>query len=89
MAHTRHNFLQKPSAVGAVQGMITGLVCITPGAGVVQGYSAIIMGVCTGSIPWLTMMVVNKRVKLLQKVDDTKAMLHTHAVAGILGGILM
>ncbi|KAJ0616257.1 putative ammonium transporter AmtB-like domain, ammonium/urea transporter [Helianthus annuus] len=81
-------FFKKPSAVGAVQGMITGLVCITPGAGVVQGYSAIIMGVCAGSIPWFTMMVVHKRVKLLQKVDDTMAMLHTHAVAGILGGIL-
>ncbi|KAK1408399.1 hypothetical protein QVD17_40137 [Tagetes erecta] len=81
-------FFKKPSAVGAVQGMITGLVCITPGAGVVQGYTAIIMGVFSGSIPWLTMMVLQKKVKLLQKVDDTMAMLHTHAIAGILGGIL-
>lgn len=26
-------FFNKPSVIGAVQGMITGLVCITPGAG--------------------------------------------------------
>lgn len=26
-------FFKKPSVIGAVQGMITGLVCITPGAG--------------------------------------------------------
>ncbi|KAL4592288.1 hypothetical protein LXL04_005276 [Taraxacum kok-saghyz] len=81
-------FFKKASIVGAVQGMITGLVCITPGAGVVQGHAAIIMGICAGSIPWFTMMVLQRKIKLLQKVDDTMAMLHTHAIAGILGGIL-
>lgn len=56
--------------------------------GVVQGWAAIIMGMCSGSIPWFTMMVVHKRSELLQKVDDTMAVLHTHAIAGALGGIL-
>ncbi|KAI3982059.1 hypothetical protein MKX01_018965 [Papaver californicum] len=78
----------KPSIIGAVQGMITGLVCITPAAGVVQGWAAIIMGILSGSIPWFTMMVVHKRSELLQKVDDTMAVFHTHAIAGSLGGIL-
>ncbi|MCH87886.1 ammonium transporter 3 member 1-like, partial [Trifolium medium] len=68
--------------------MITGLVCITPAAGVVQGWASLIMGVFSGSIPWFTMMVIHKRSKLLQKVDDTMAVLHTHAIAGSLGGIL-
>ncbi|PWA80107.1 ammonium transporter, Ammonium/urea transporter [Artemisia annua] len=81
-------FFKKASVIGAVQGMITGLVVITPAAGVVQGYSAIIMGIFSGSIPWFTMMVVHKKSELLQKVDDTMAVLHTHAIAGILGGIL-
>ncbi|XP_059659120.1 ammonium transporter 2 member 5-like [Cornus florida] len=81
-------FFGKASIIGAVQGMITGLVCITPAAGVVQGWAAIIMGVCSGSIPWFTMMVVHKKSELLQKVDDTMAVLHTHAIAGMLGGIL-
>ncbi|KDP33622.1 hypothetical protein JCGZ_07193 [Jatropha curcas] len=81
-------FFGKASVIGAVQGMITGLVCITPAAGVVQGWAAIIMGICSGSIPWFTMMVVHKKSELLQKVDDTMAVLHTHAIAGSLGGIL-
>ncbi|KAK6116861.1 hypothetical protein DH2020_049391 [Rehmannia glutinosa] len=81
-------FFGKPSVIGAVQGMITGLVCITPAAGVVHGWAAIIMGICSGSIPWFTMMVVHKKSVLLQKVDDTMAVFHTHAVAGTLGGLL-
>ncbi|KAL9376293.1 hypothetical protein Peur_030413 [Populus x canadensis] len=81
-------FFRKASVIGAVQGMITGLVCITPAAGVVQGWAAIIMGLCSGSIPWTTMMVIHKNSELLQKVDDTMAVLHTHAIAGSLGGIL-
>ncbi|OIT33545.1 ammonium transporter 2 [Nicotiana attenuata] len=81
-------FFGKPSVIGAVQGMITGLVAITPAAGVVQGWAAIIIGLCSGSIPWFTMMVVHKKSELLQKVDDTMAVFHTHAVAGSLGGIL-
>lgn len=81
-------FFGKPSVVGAVQGMITGLVCITPAAGLVQGFSAIVMGIFSGSVPWFTMMIVDKRWKLLQAVDDTLGVLHTHAVAGLLGGFL-
>lgn len=46
------------------------------------------MGVLSGSVPWFTMMVLGKKVKLFQKVDDTLAVFHTHAVAGLLGGIL-
>lgn len=57
-------------------------------AGVVQGWAAIIMGMLSGSIPWYTMMVVHKKSELLQKVDDTMAVLHTHAIAGTLGGLL-
>ncbi|KAJ0052839.1 hypothetical protein Pint_03231 [Pistacia integerrima] len=81
-------FFGKPSVIGATQGMITGLVCITPAAGVVQGWAAIIMGIMSGSIPWYTMMVLHKKFWLLKQVDDTMAVFHTHAVAGSLGGIL-
>ncbi|XAR56570.1 hypothetical protein NMG60_11037111 [Bertholletia excelsa] len=81
-------FFNKPSVIGAVQGMITGLVCITPGAGLVQGWAAIVMGILSGSIPWFTMMIVHKRWTLLQQIDDTLGVFHTHAVAGFLGGIL-
>ncbi|KAI3960338.1 hypothetical protein MKW98_017062 [Papaver atlanticum] len=62
-------YFEKPSVIGAIQGMITGLVCITPGAGLVQSWAAI-------------------KSTLLQKVDDTLGVFHTHAVAGLLGGLL-
>ncbi|KAG2601685.1 hypothetical protein PVAP13_5KG604800 [Panicum virgatum] len=81
-------FFGKPSVIGAVQGMMTGLVCVTAGAGLVHTWAAILMGVCAGSVPWVTMMILHKRSALLQKVDDTLAVFHTHAVAGLLGGVL-
>ncbi|KAG8085891.1 hypothetical protein GUJ93_ZPchr0010g10000 [Zizania palustris] len=81
-------FFGKPSVIGAVQGMMTGLVCITPGAGLVQTWAAVIMGIFAGSVPWFSMMILHKKSALLMKVDDTLAVFHTHAVAGLLGGIL-
>lgn len=78
---------KKSSVIGAVQGMITGLVCITPAAGIVDPWAAMVMGILAGSIPWYTMMVLHKKLSFFQKVDDPLAVFHTHAVAGLLGGI--
>ena len=39
-------------------------------------------------VPWFTMMILHKKSSLLMKVDDTLAVFHTHAVAGVLGGVL-
>lgn len=80
-------YFKKPSAIGAVQGMITGLVAITPAAGFVNGYEAIILGVLSGSIPWFTMNIMGKKLAFFRKVDDTLGVFHTHAVAGLIGGI--
>jgi Amt family ammonium transporter len=80
-------FFKKPSVVGAVQGMITGLVAITPAAGVIAGWGAIIMGFISGSIPWVSMNILGKTM-LFQKVDDTLGVFHTHGVAGFLGGFM-
>jgi len=78
----------KPSVLGAVNGMIAGLVAITPSAGYVNGLGAIIVGICAGIIPWLAM---NKFQKLafMQKVDDTLGVFSTHGVAGLTGGLLV
>jgi Amt family ammonium transporter len=77
----------KPSVLGAVNGMIAGLVAITPAAGYVDGVGAIIIGVCAGIIPWLSM---NKFQKLgfMMKVDDVLSVFSTHGVAAITGGLL-
>jgi ammonium transporter, Amt family len=80
-------FYKKPSIIGAVQGMITGLVAITPAAGVVAGWGAIVIGICSGSIPWISMNVLGK-TKLMYHVDDTLGLFHTHLVPGFLGGFL-
>lgn len=81
-------FFGKPSVIGAVQGMMTGLACVTPGAGLVQSWAAIIYGALAGSIPWVSMMILHKKSTLLQKADDTMGVFHTHAVAGLMGGLL-
>jgi Amt family ammonium transporter len=46
-------YYRRPSVIGAIQGMITGLVAITPAAGVVAGWGAVILGVGSGTIPWV------------------------------------
>ena len=57
-------------------------------AGLVQTWAAVIMGVFAGTVPWFTMMILHKKSALLMRVDDTLAVFHTHAVAGLLGGLL-
>lgn len=81
-------FFKKPAVIGATQGMITGLVAITPAAGVVATWGAVVIGAVSGSIPWFSMNYVGKKFKLFHKVDDTLGVYHTHAVAGFLGGIM-
>jgi len=77
----------KPSIVGAINGMIAGLVAITPAAGYVNGIGAIIIGISAGIIPWIAMNKLQK-TKFMLKVDDTLSVLSTHGVAGLLGGLL-
>jgi Amt family ammonium transporter len=82
-------FHKKPAIIGLVQGMITGLVAITPAAGVVTGWGAIVIGLMSGSVPWVTMNIVGKRLAFFRNIDDCLGVFHTHAVAGFLGGFLV
>jgi ammonium transporter, Amt family len=45
--------------------------------------------VFSGSIPWLTMNVLGKKMRFFQIVDDTLGVFHTHLVAGLVGGFLV
>ena len=78
----------KPSVLGAVNGMIAGLVGITPGAGYVDGWGAIIIGIAAGIIPWLSMNWLQK-TNFMKNVDDTLSVFSTHGVAGLSGGLLV
>jgi ammonium transporter, Amt family len=77
----------KATVGGMINGMIAGLVAITPAAGYVDGFGALAIGVAAGVLPWLTM---NKLagVGFLRKIDDTLGVMHTHLVAGIVGGLM-
>ncbi len=79
--------LNRPSLTGSINGMICGLVAITPAAGYVNGYGAMAIGILGSAIPWFTMNRLG-RTKLFRKVDDTLGVFHTHLVAGAIGGLL-
>ncbi|HVC56134.1 MAG TPA: ammonium transporter [Stellaceae bacterium] len=78
----------KVSIIGAVNGMIAGLVAITPSAGYVDGIGAMIVGLCAGIIPWLSMNKLQK-TRFMMKIDDTLSVFSTHGVAAITGGLLV
>jgi Amt family ammonium transporter len=80
--------LGKPNAVSMINGMIAGLVAITPGAGYVDGFGAIMVGVAAGVIPWVSLNRLGKW-SVLKRVDDTFSVLHTHGVAGAVGGLMV
>jgi Amt family ammonium transporter len=81
-------FRDKPSLIGSVNGMITGLVAITPAAGFVNGYGAIIIGVTASTIVWFAIRYLS-RAPMFRSVDDTLGVIYTHGVAGLCGGLLV
>jgi len=80
-------YYRRPSVIGAIQGMITGLVAITPAAGVVAGWGAIALAFGSGTVPWFTMNILAKKLGWFARVDDTLEVFHTHFVGAIVGGI--
>jgi len=77
---------KKVSVAGAINGMVAGLVAITPAAGFIDGYAALVLGVLAGTLPWITINLA-PRFALFRRVDDTLGVIHTHGVAGALGGL--
>jgi Amt family ammonium transporter len=79
---------RKPSLIGSVNGMIVGLVAITPGAGFVNGWGAIIIGVAGSTLVYFALNYLS-RVRPFRNVDDTLGVIYTHGFAGLLGGLLV
>lgn len=77
----------QPALVGMINGMVCGLVAITPAAGYVNGFGAVVVGMVGSAIPWLTMNKLSARWPF-RVVDDTLGVIHTHAFAGAVGGLL-
>ena len=77
---------KKVSVAGSINGMVAGLVAITPAAGFIDGYAALVLGVLAGTLPWITINVA-PRFAIFRRVDDTLGVIHTHGVAGAMGGL--
>ena len=73
----------KPTALGAASGAVAGLVAITPAAGYVEPWAALVIGALAGSICYAGLFIKGKF-----KLDDALDVLGIHGVGGTLGAIL-
>jgi len=78
---------RKPSLLGSVNGMIVGLVAITPAAGFVNGYGAIAIGVISSVLVYVAYNYL-ALLRPFRSVDDTLGVVYTHGFAGLAGGLL-
>jgi ammonium transporter, Amt family len=80
---------KKPTFLGGVNGMICGLVGITPAAGYVNGLGAIVIGLVCSTIVWVAWTYLPKYVWPFNKVDDALGVVYTHGIAGLSGGLMV
>ncbi|PSJ52586.1 ammonium transporter [Kumtagia ephedrae] len=73
----------KASMLGAVSGMIAGLVAVTPAAGIVGPVGAIVLGAIASAICYYFVAVV--KIKL--GYDDSLDVFGIHGIGGIVGAI--
>jgi ammonium transporter, Amt family len=78
---------KKATFLGAVNGMIVGLVAITPGAGFVNGFGAMLEGIIASTIVWFAWTYLQPI--LIKRVDDAMGVFYTHGIAGLCGGLLV
>ncbi len=71
----------KPSALGAVTGMVAGLGTITPASGYVGPAGALVIGISAGLICFYATLTI----KQVLKIDDSLDVFPVHGVGGILG----
>ena len=74
----------KPSALGAVTGMVAGLGTITPASGFVGPAGALVIGVAAGTVCFFATIFMKRALK----IDDSLDVFPVHGVGGALGTIL-
>ncbi len=74
----------KPSALGAVTGMVAGLGTITPASGFVGPGGALIIGLLAGVVCF----TATQYIKRVLKIDDSLDVFPVHGVGGIMGTML-
>ncbi len=73
----------KPTAVGAATGTVVGLVGITPAAGFVYPWAALIIGLLTAMVSFSVLQLRSKT-----SLDDTLDVFACHGVGGMCGALL-
>jgi Amt family ammonium transporter len=79
---------KKPTFLGAINGMVVGLVAITPSAGYVNGAGALLIGAIDSTIVWMAWTYLS-RARVMKRVDDAMGIVYTHGIAGLFGGLLL
>ncbi|MEL0064371.1 MAG: ammonium transporter [Gammaproteobacteria bacterium] len=74
----------KPSALGAVTGMVAGLGTITPASGFVGPAGALLIGISAGAVCFTATMFIKRRLG----IDDSLDVFPVHGVGGALGTVL-
>ena len=74
----------KATALGFASGILAGLVAVTPAAGVVQPYGAMILGLIASIICYSAIQVKNKL-----GYDDSLDAFGIHGVGGVVGALLL
>ena len=76
-------FNKKPTVLGAATGAVAGLVAITPAAGFVSAFSALIIGVFVSIFCYIAVAVVKQKLGY----DDALDVFGVHGIGGIWGAI--
>lgn len=74
----------KPTLVGASTGLVAGLVVVTPAAGFVEPWAALVMGLIVSPVCYFAI----SSLKAKFGYDDALDAFGCHGVGGILGGVL-
>jgi Amt family ammonium transporter len=74
----------KATALGFASGILAGLVAVTPAAGVVQPYGAMILGILASSICYMGIQLKNKL-----GYDDSLDAFGIHGIGGVVGALLL
>jgi Amt family ammonium transporter len=74
----------KPTTVGACTGAVAGLVAITPAAGFVDFFGALVIGAVASFVCYFMVAIVKGKLKY----DDSLDAFGVHGIGGIIGSIL-
>jgi len=74
----------KATALGFASGILAGLVAVTPAAGVVQPYGAMVLGILASSVCYMAIQVKNKL-----GYDDSLDAFGIHGIGGITGALFL